>query len=154
MEQKSETSQAVADMQANPIAHRVFSKIAARGEVTAEEAIMDFGSLMEARANGPDSDIPEVTTLTDTEKNMNFADLIQHKICETEGSCKEDVDNKVRELQEKYKLSEKETSILVDEMGSSLKGAGGGPRRRRGGIFKKLLKFSFKLVTLGLFDDE
>lgn len=84
---------------------------------------------------------------------MKFADPVRNKTYETEGSSEEDDDRKVSELQVKYKLSDKERSALVNETGSSLKGAGGGGRRR-GCVIKKFLKFSIKLMTLGFSDDK
>lgn len=148
MERKSEVPETVAEIKANPVTRRLFSKMATRGGVTAEEAITDFSTVMEAHENATDSGKPTSAALTDAEKNMNFADLIQNKMGEAEGSSKEDVDRKVRELQEKYKLSDKERSVLVDEMGSNLKGSGGG-----GNMFKKLFKIAFKLLKFCIMEE-
>lgn len=148
MERTSEVPTTVAKLQANPVANKLFSKIAARGGVTAKDAITDFSAVMEAQSKAANSSVPATPSLTDAEKSMNFADLIQSKMSEAQGSSTEDIDRQVRELQDKYKLSDRERSLLVDEMSSNLKGGGGG------GLFKSLLKFILELVGMGFMDDE
>lgn len=122
-------------------AYALASSYASRNGIDMNEAMKDFGKLIEIKQRNAVSDVPEKTNLSAEEKKQGFGALLKTKMSEANNCSIDEFEVEMENIKKKYNLNTKQADLLSEKVSSQSKGGEAA-----------LIRFVVLILSMGLVD--